>query len=253
MRKGYKPVPAIEKCFSMLDLFVKTKHPLGISDISRALDLHKSTVFNILYTLVDLGILEQENGSKFRFGTKLYLMGKAAGTSSELISTVHPYLDEINRKTKLTAFLGMRSGLRAIILDKVDSAFDIKISSEIGMRIPLLAGAGGKVLLAQLPDDEIEDILSKNELKSFTRFSCTNKKKYLQMIQKIREEGIAVDKEEYIEGICALAVPLGIKTGNNPVAIWAVGLKRQLEDIDIPVCAAFLKEVAMKLENRFSF
>ena len=252
MRKGYKPVPAIEKCFDMLDLFAKTKQPLGISDISRALDLHKSTVFNILYTLVDIGILEQENDNKFRFGTKLYLMGKAAGTNSELITTVHPYLDEINQKTKLTAFLGMRSGLRAVIIDKVDSAFDIKISSEIGMRIPLLAGAGGKVLLAQLSDDEVEDILSKNELKDFTQFSCTSKKKYLQMIHKIRDEGIAVDKEEYIEGICALAVPLKLKMGNNPVAIWAVGLKRQFKDPDISAHAALLKEVAMKLDTRFS-
>lgn len=253
MRKGFKPVPAIEKCFSMLDLFAKSKNPLGISDISKVLGYHKSTVFNILHTLVDIGILEKESENKFRFGTKLYLLGKTAGTSSELITTVHPCLDEINQKTKLSAFLGIRSGLRAIILDKVDSAFDIKISSEIGMRIPLLAGAGGKILLAQLSDKEVQDILSRNELKKFTRYSCTNKKKYMEMIRKTRTDGIAIDKEEYIEGICALAVPVSLKIGNNPVAIWAVGLKRQLEDNDIPVYAQLLKEIVKKIETRFSF
>ncbi|MDF1590813.1 MAG: IclR family transcriptional regulator [Desulfobacterales bacterium] len=252
MGKGFKPVPAIEKCFSMLDLFAKSKNPLGITDISKALGYHKSTVFNILHTLVGIGILENENENKFRFGTKLYLLGKTAGTSSELITTVHPCLNEINQKTKLSAFLGIRSGLRAIILDKVDSAFDIKISSEIGMRIPLLAGAGGKILLAQLSDDEVQDILSKNELKKFTRYSCTNKKKYMEMIRETRTEGVAIDKEEYIEGICALAVPVSLKIGNNPVAIWAVGLKRQMEDKDIPVYAALLEEIARKIETRFS-
>jgi len=253
MRKGFKLVPAIEKCFNMLDLFAKSKNPLGISDISKALGFHKSTVFNILHTLVDIGILENESENKFRFGTKLYLLGKTAGTSSELISSVHPCLDEINQKTKLSAFLGIRSGLRAIILDKVDSAFDIKISSEIGMRIPLLAGAGGKILLAQLSDEEVEDILSRNELKKFTRYSCTNKKKFMEMIRKTRTEGIAIDKEEYIEGIRALAVPVSLKIGNNPVAIWAVGLKRQMEDKDIPVYAELLKEIVKKIETRFSF
>ena len=253
MRKGFKPVPALEKCFSILHLLATSKNPLGTSDIAKALGYHKSTVFNILYTLVDLDILENESENKFRFGTKLYLLGKAAGTGSELISTVHPYLDEVNRKTKLSAFLGMRSGMRTIILDKVDSAFDVKISSEIGMRIPLLAGAGGKALLAQLTDEEVEDILLKNELKRFTQFSCTNKKKYIQEIWKTRAEGIAVDKEEYIEGIRALAVPLNLKKGNSPVAIWAVGLKRQVEDKNIPVYAKFLKEIAKKIETRFFF
>lgn len=253
MKKGFKRVPAIEKCFSMLELFAKSKNPLGISEISKSLSYHKSTVFNILYTLVDLGILENEHENKFRFGTRLYLLGKAAGMSSELIMTVHPFLDEINRKTKLSAFFGMRNGLKAIILDKGDSAYDIKISSEIGMRIPLLAGAGGKMLLAQMPDEEVDDILSKNELKRFTRYSCINKKKYKEMIRKTRKDGIAIDDEEYIEGIRAIAAPVSLKIGNNAVAIWAVGLKRQVKDKDLPMYSEILKEIVKKIETRFSF
>ena len=77
---------------------------------------------------------------------------------------------QLNQETKLSAFLGTRSGLRAVIIDKADTAFDIKIYSEIGMRIPLLAGAGGRVLLAQMPDDEVDDILSKNKIKKSTKF-----------------------------------------------------------------------------------
>ena len=66
---------------------------------------------------------------KFQFGTRLYLLGRAAGRTSELIGTVHPFLEEINQKTKLSVFLGLRSGLKVVIIDKVDSAFDIKIHS----------------------------------------------------------------------------------------------------------------------------
>jgi len=252
-KKGFKRIPAVEKCFTMLNLLVKSETPLGISDISRAAGFHKSTVFNMLYTLVDIGILEQGHDNRFRPGINLYLLGKAAGRSSELVSAVHPYLEEINRKTKLSVFLGIRSGSRAIILDKADSAYDIKIFSEIGMRIPLLAGAGGKVLLAQMADEEIDDILLKNELKQFTPFSCTDRKKYMQMIRKTRAAGIAVDKEEYIEGIRALAVPVDQRIGNNSAAIWAVGLKRQMEDKDIPVYAEFLKEIARKIQTHFSY
>ena len=167
MKIAFKRVPAIDKCFAILDLFARLKKPLGVSQISKALNYNKSTVFNMVHTLNDLGILEKTGGNKFQFGMQLYTLGKTAGRSSELISSVHPYLEKINQETKLSAFLGIRSGLRAVIIDKADTAFDIKIYSEIGMRIQLLAGAGGKVLLAQLSDAEVDDILSKNELNLF--------------------------------------------------------------------------------------
>ena len=253
MKTGFKKVPALEKSFNILDLMAKSKKSLGISDMSKALDYHKSTVFNIVHTLVELDILEKEPENKFRFGTKLYLLGKAAGNGSGLITAVHPYLEEINQKTGLSSFLGVCSGMGAVILDKVDSAFDIKISSEIGMRIPLLAGAGGKALLSQLSDREVDEILSKTELKGFTPYSCVNKSVYKKMINQARKDGIAIDKGEYIEGVSAFAVPLNIESMDTPAAVWAVGLKQQIKDRDIPVYSEFLKEIAKKIEARFSF
>ena len=195
MNIGFKRVPAIDKCFAILELFARLKKPLGVSEIAKKLNYNKSTVFNMVHTLNDLGVLEKGGENKFQFGMQIYTLGKAAGLSSELISTVHPYLEKINQETKLSAFLGIRSGMRAVIIDKADTAFDIKLYSEIGMRIPLLAGAAGKVLLAQLPAAEVDDILSKNELQKFTPNSCVHKKKYKEMVIKARTEGIAMDME----------------------------------------------------------
>ena len=251
MRIGSKRVPAIDKCFSILDLLAKSKGPLGISDVSKALNYNRSTVFNIVHTLTDLGILEKRDQNKFHFGIKLHVLSRAAIRRSELINTVHPYLEEINRKTRLIVFLGIRSDSRAVILDKVDSTFDIKVMSEVGMRIPLLAGAVGKALLSQLPDAEVERILSNEKLKKFTRFSCLNKGEYKAQIQKTREEGIAFDMEEYIEGIRAFAVPLNLNRRGLVAAIWAVGLKSQIKEELIDSYAKYLKGIAKKIEARF--
>ena len=252
MKIAFKRVPAIDKCFAILDLFTRLKKPLGVSEISKALSYNKSTVFNMVHTLNDLGILEKSGENKFQFGMQLYTLGKAAGRSSELISTVHPYLEKINQEIKLSAFLGIRSGLRAVIIDKADTAFDIKIYSEIGMKIPLLAGAGGKVLLSQLPDDEVNELLSKNELQKFTPNSCVNKKRYKEMVIEARAEGIAVDLEEYIEGIRGFAVPLNLDRPSTQIAIWAVGLKRQISDEDIPRYCEYLKEIVREIEIRLA-
>ena len=252
MPTEFQKVPAIDKCFSILQLFAKSKRTLGISEISKQLELNKSTVFNIIYTLKELEILEQYHDGKFHFGTLLYLLGNANGKKSELIQTVHPYLEKINRETKLSAFLGIRSELRAIIVDKVDTAYDIKISSEIGMRLPLLAGAGGKALLCQLPNKEIDLIVSDNALNPFTCKTCTDRNEFIKDVLKIREDGIAFDDEEYIEGIVAFAVPLKAYQQDLQAAIWAVGLKQQVSPENVPEINELLKKIAVEINLRFS-
>jgi len=252
MTSGFNRVPAVDKCFAMLKLFAHSKKPLGVSDISKALNFNKSTVFNIVHTLDDLGVLEKDAEGKFQFGTRLYILGRAAGRGSELIGTVHPYLEEINHHTKLSAFLGIRSGQTAIIIDKADAAFNIKIHSEIGMKIPLLAGAGGRAFLAQLSDAEVDEILSTTELKRFTPNACVNKKQYKEMVKQVRTDGIAIDMEEYIEGIRAFALPLNVKRANTQVALWVVGLKGQISEETISRYSTYLKKIAEEIEIRLS-
>jgi IclR family KDG regulon transcriptional repressor len=250
MKSRFKRVPAIDKCVEILELFAQLKKPLGVSEISRILHLNKSTVFNIVYTLDDLEMLEKTMDGKFQFGTRLYILGRTAGKTSALIGAFHPYLEEINQKTKLSAFLGMRSGLKAVIIDKADSAFDIKIHSEVGMRIPLLAGAGGRVLLAQLSDTEVDDILARNELTRYTPNSCVNKIEYKKLIEKARRDGFAVDMEEYIEGIRAFAMPVNANQTRTQIALWVVGLKRQITEANIPKTIEYLKAICQEIELR---
>ena len=246
----YKRVPAIDKCFQILSLLGKKKEAMGITEISNELSLNKSTVFNMVYTLTDLGVLENHE-NKFRFGTSLYVLGKAAEQGSDLIRNIHPYLKDISKKTFLSAFLGIRSGLKAIIIDKSDSAYDLKISSEIGARIPLVAGAHGKAFLSLLKDEEINDILSNLELKKYTRFSASDKQKYLNIVTQVRKDGFAYEDEEYLEGIRALAIPLNLKRAGFQCAIWAVGLKSQMKKKALKSNIEFLKQIAHKIESKF--
>lgn len=248
--KTYKRVPALDKCFFILDLLAKNQKTMGISEIARDLKLNKSSVFNIVHTLADLHVLEEDRENRFGLGTLLFTLGRAERKSSDLIRLVRPILEDINRKTGLSAFLGIRSGMRAVILDKVDSAFDIRISAEVGMRLSLLAGAGGKALLSQLSDKELDKILKENLLKRFTPHTCTQKGIFRKMIQEVREQGIAFDREEYIEGICAFAIPLQVKTRNLQAAIWAAGLKGHFKEELIGPYFEHLRRVVRDVEER---
>ncbi len=250
MRRSFTKVPAIDKCFSILELLAQSKEPMGISDISRKLDLNKSSVFNIIHTLVGLNVLENQPDGKSVLGTRFYILGNLAGRRSPLIQTARPYLEAINEKTKLSAFLGLRSDLQTILIDKVDSAHGIKVSSEIGMRMPILAGPGIKAMLSQLPDEEIDEILSRTELRRYTPYTIIDKSHYKKEILEVRRTGIAYDRQEYIEGMVALAVPIKSKSRGVEAAIWAVGLTHQVPDSSLPGLTELLKGICEEINCR---
>jgi IclR family KDG regulon transcriptional repressor len=250
MNPGFRRVPAIDKCFAILELLAQSKTPLGISEISRKLDLNKSSVFNTVHTLRDLNVLENQPGGKFIFGTRLYILGNMAGKSSALIQTAHPYLRAINERTKLSAFLGLRSDRQAILIDKADLAYGVKVSSEIGMQMPVLAGAGIKAMLSQLSNEQIDEILARTELKRYTPYSITDKAIYKKEILEVRRQGIAHDKEEYIEGMIAFGIPVKANGKDLQAAIWAVGLKHQMSDSSIPELTTLLKGISEEINCR---
>lgn len=248
----HKTVPALEKCFSLLNLLSRSKDPLRISDIAKELEYNQSTVFNMVYTLVDLGVLEKRDKGRFHLGPQLYVLSRAAIRNSDLINVIHPFLEEISRQTRLMAILGIRSDLRAVILDKVDAISEIQIAAEVGMRIPLLAGAGGKALLTQLPEEELDEILAIEELRPYTPNSVTDKAEFRRMILESRARGFAVDREEYIEGARALAAPLYLNGRGMEAAIWIVGLKDKIRDDRIEAYADLLMRAAKEIETRLT-
>ena len=160
-------------------------------------------------------------------------------------------MEKISRDTKLSTFLGIRSNNRSILIDKADSTTDIKVSSEIGMRMPPLAGAGIKAMLSQLSDQEINRILSVSELKKFTPNSIAEKSHYKTEIINVRSKGIALDLEEYIEGLVAIAIPIRTYSEKIQAAIWAVGLIRQLTEEKLLDLQIYLSAIGKEINQRY--
>jgi IclR family KDG regulon transcriptional repressor len=250
MKASFKRVPALDKCLAILELIALGGIPFSINEVVKKLRLNKSTVFNIMHTLADLNVLDRDPDGLFRLGTRLYVLGSAAAKGNGLVQTVHPYLVQINRQTKLSAFLGIRSGLKAIIIDKVDTAFDLKISSEVGMRLSLFAGAGGKALMSMLADEEIDRLLAEARMKAYTSKTVTDKTAFRKAVFRLRREGVAIDREEYIEGVVALAVPLNTCRSDFQAAIWAAGLSQHVGEEKMTGYSQVLKEVAVEINSR---
>ena len=252
MTLKYKRVPALDKCFSILALMAEAQRPFGFNEVVKNLGLNKSTVFNILHTLDDLNVLEKGPDGLFRLGPRLFVLGSAAAGGSELIQTVHPYLETINREFELSSFFGILSGQEVLILDKADRATRIKVSSDIGMKIPIFAGVAGKALLSQLPEEDIDEILAKSTPKRCTPSTIIDKEVYKKEILSVKKTGIAYDWEEYIEGLMAVAVPIRTYRENLQAAIWAVGLKQEFREDAMMRITKSLSTIVEEIHNRFS-
>jgi DNA-binding IclR family transcriptional regulator len=252
MSLNFKRVPAIDKCISILTLMAEAKRPFGFNEIVKELGLNKSTVFNILHTLNDLDVLEKGADGLFRLGPRLFVLGNAAAGGSELIQTVHPYLESINNTFKLSTFFGILSDREVIIVDKADGAHRIKISSEIGMKIPIFAGVAGKALLAQLPEKNIDEILLESTPKSYTPGTIIDKTALKAEILDVKKNGIAYDREEYIEGLIAVAIPLKTYREDLQAAIWTVGLKQEFRDDVMERVSQSLINIVEEINDRFS-
>jgi DNA-binding IclR family transcriptional regulator len=117
--------------------------------------------------------------------------------------------------------LGARQNNHVKFLDVIEARKDLKISSHVGAKIPLTAGATGKVILSFMEDKEIISLFKEKGLPQFTEKSMTDLNLFLGEIAKVRKQGYALDFDEYLKGTTAVAA--AIRAGKRLIGIvWVV-------------------------------
>ncbi|RLA93435.1 MAG: IclR family transcriptional regulator, partial [Deltaproteobacteria bacterium] len=149
-------------------------------------------------------------------------------------------------KARETAFVGVLNGRRVTILDVVESEEDLKVTSPIGTRVPLLAGALGKVFLAHMEEERARELLAQKGLPRYTEKSITDLDAYLRELKRVRQEGVAFDDEEYLTGIRAVAAYIETPVP-PPAALWIVGFSATLTKEKMQEIAPLIKEAAEEI------
>lgn len=219
--------PILYKAFAIIEEIAADQGKMGISDLARKLNMSKGTLHGITQAFLDLGVITQASNKKFSLGPTLIELGNKALAGDDLRLSLRPFLEELYGEFKETFFLGTSDGKKITIIEKVDSPSGLKISAPVGTRIPLIAGAAGKIFLSALSDQDLEGVL-RNSLPKFTKKSITDRSKYIEEIKKVREQGYSTDFEEYIQGINAVSVPVTDMYGQTTAAIWMVGFSNTL-------------------------
>ena len=156
-------------------------------------------------------------------------------------------LEELRDRIGETVFLGVLSKSRGVIVATADALKPLKISSPPGTSIPLLAGAVGKAFLAGLNGDQAKRIIEDIGLHAYTKKTITTPTAYLEELKRVRQQGYALDDQEYLPGVRAVAVSLGNQRG-LPLAIWVVGFADAVNDQTLSGIVEFTLLTANKLK-----
>jgi DNA-binding IclR family transcriptional regulator len=215
--------PTVQKVFRILELIAKRDKLLTISDLSRELDISKSTVHGITRALESAGAVVRDSKTKrYTLGMTLFDLTRAGHAHIDLKNLARPVIEDLMKSTQQSVFLGIRSGDHVSIIDIVESTQDLKITAPVGTRVPLLAGAIGKAFLAAMDENRADALIRTIGLREFTDKSIIDFSRYKKEVSEARSSGYGLDDEEYIPGVRAVAAV--IQSPPEPMsAVWVVG------------------------------
>jgi len=245
---GYK-APAVGKAFELLRTVARSRQGLGLSELASELGYSKSTTHGLVHALIHEGALVQANGGKkLLLGSAVVELAFQSWNYLIINREAQPILDELREEIGESVFLGVfnRSNARAIIMATSEATKPLKISSPPGTTIPLFAGAVGKVFLAGMEDVQALELIREKGLPRFTDNSIVSENELMGELERVRERGWALDDEEYIPGVRAVAASLGNLHG-LPLAIWVVGFAGSMGDSDLDKITHATLETTEKL------
>jgi DNA-binding IclR family transcriptional regulator len=191
-------------------LRVLQAHPGGLNqaEIGERLGMARSTVSRILNALEDEGLVASRGArGPYRLGAEIARM--ASTVRLGVVTDMHPFLTELSRELDETVDLSILDGDRASFIDQVVPPRRLRAISAVGESFPLYCCANGKALLASMTLDQLARVLP-SRLVPLTGSTVTTPAALRKDLERIRREGVAYDREEQTDGVCAVGAALRV-------------------------------------------
>jgi DNA-binding IclR family transcriptional regulator len=213
-------VKVIEKALDLLELLSGSQEFMSAHEISQEIGLPKSTVHRLLNTLVARGyVRKDENTFSYGIGLKVLQLKDLTRDHINLTNIARPILRDLATLTNCTAHLAILSQDSANYIDHWMSPSGIAIRTRLGEHAPLYCTSLGKVLLAWLPEDDLQDMIASIKFESHAPNTITDPTRFLQELENVRKQGFAEDCEESTVGIHCIGAPIRGPEGGVVAAI----------------------------------
>jgi DNA-binding IclR family transcriptional regulator len=244
---------SLDRGLEALELLAGAAGEMGVTELARRLDVHKSTASRLLATLQRHGLVEQDAASdKYRLGFGLARLARAANGGPDLAQAAGPALRELADRTGETVNLAVLQGHRVVNVDEVTASRQVVSVSWVGKDTPLHCTSNGKALLAFLPAAERGRILL-GPLERLTARTIVDVPTLERQLGRVREDGYAFTLEELEVGLNAVAAPVRDAAGRVVAAVSVAGPAYRVPAQRLPELGEMTADAAAAVSRRLGF
>ena len=245
-------ITSVTKAAEILKLFLKGNREMSLKEISDVFEMHKSSVYRTLSTLVAARFLEKdEMTNKYRLGLIFLDFAGNVLHRFNFRDQARPYLEKLAEETAEIIHLSILEGSEIVYLDKVGQAQPLTVATKIGGRHPAHCSAMGKVLLSGLNREKLIEALGKGPYEKMTPNTICDFQVLTKVLECVREEGYAIDAEEAFLGIRCVAAPVKEgRQGRIVAAISATVPKQRMDEEQTMRMCEMVKETAGQISEQ---
>ena len=234
---------SIDRALQILELFSLEKPEWGVTEISKALNIYKSNVHNVLSTLAGRGFIKKDlNTEKYSLSIKYFELGSIVIKNMDLRKIAHPCMEKLLKEFNETVHLGILVEGEILSIEQEESGQSLSPRIFIGKKAPLHCTGVGKAIMAYLPKDKFAFTIKEMGLIRYTENTISNEEELEKELEKIREQGYAVDNMEHEEGVRCVASPIRDYTGKVIASMSVSGPAFRINESNIPNIAKKVKE-----------
>lgn len=235
------------KAISLLEVIAMSAKPLRFTDILIITGQPRGSLHRQLSHLLVEGLIEQKADQTYIAGLRLLKFASQAWSQNDLRSIAAPYLQELYAVTEESIHLAVLRGSEVIYLDKLDARQSVRMYSQIGKSSPVYCTGVGKAVLSLLSPEELAQLASTLDYKSFTKNTIQTPDQLVQAVEHVRISGFCFDLEEHEEGIHCVAAPISMNDHNVRAAISLTGPAYRLSKKDLAHWSSAVCETARNI------
>ncbi len=245
---------SVERAINILKLFSLSKPDWGVSELSREMHLHKSIVSRLLRTLEQGGLLSRDpETERYRLSVNLISLAAQVVSLLDVREISRPWLRQLAEACRETVNLSVLESGRVVNIDQcLPQSREIKSTGWVGQSMPPHATAAGKVLMCYLPEAELDPLLRRG-LAHLTPRTIVSPSSLRRELERVREQGYAVAREELEAGLNAVAAPIWDHRGVAVASVNIAGPAYRLTPQMFPKLAVQLKQVTDKISAQLGF
>jgi len=248
------PSVAVERALAMLEAVAQEPEGLSNAEISRKLQIPKSSASYILRTLVTRAYLNRDDDTgKYRVGLKILSLSRGALSGLDVREVALPIMRHLTERTGLTCHLAILDGPEAVYIEKVEPQGFLRVDTWVGRRMRVHATSVGKALVAHIPQEQLEKIIAESGMERRTPKTITTMPRLLKELEKVRAQGYAVDDEENNLGARCLGAPIFNQSGAIEASLGLSGTINQVNAHTMARIVEALKDAARHVSMQLGY